>query len=236
MRTVVCIGGGRFGAMAATEAARGGARVLVVDREEQCLARRSSTAMTEDSSSILEAGAGDVFFLKGDGIVTLLDILDRWVPDMVIPGTSGHLAAFLAVEHGHRQGWSLVPSPDRQPELVKALPPNSVRLFDVGNGVIVTSFMEEGGLCLWDCGQPTTCPVTGKSNPVPMHECIAGSLIGSVDRHVVLVTSSVGTVGGISGRELRSMLHRLDGSRMGVIWGIATSCRCHGIINLLRIA
>jgi len=235
MRTVVCIGGGRFGAMAAIEARRIGARVLVVDREERCFARKSSTAVTEEPSSILSVGEGDVLFLKGDGTVTLLDILDRWVPDIVIPAASGHLAALLAVEYGHRQGRGLVPASDRLPELVEALPPRSVRLFDARNSLIVTSFMEVGGLCLEGCGQPTTCPVTGESNPVPMHECIAESLMGLVDKHVVLVTSGVGTVGGISGRELKSLLHRLDESERGVTWGVATSCRCHGIINLLRI-
>jgi hypothetical protein len=235
MRTVVCIGGGRFGAMAVHEAAKSGARVLVVDHDERCLARELSPITTKDPNAILNKDEGEVLFLDGDGIPTLMEILEGWVPDVVIPAINGHLAALLAVEHCCRRGRSLMASSDRLSELVRSLPSRSVRLCDARHSVIVTSFMEEGGLCIESCGQPTTCPITGESNPIPMNERILGSLRGMVDDHVVLVTLSVGTVGGISGRELRSLLDQLDRSDVGKTWGIATSCRCHGVINLLRI-
>lgn len=235
MRTVVCIGGGRFGAMAASEAAKSGARVLVVDRDERCLARGPSSITTKDPGAILDKVEGEVIFLEDDGIHALLEIFDRWVPDIVIPAINGHLAALLAVEHCRWRGRSLIASSDRLPELMRSLPSRSVRLCDARHSVIVTSFMEEGGWCIEGCGQPTTCPITGESNPVPMHERILESLRGMVDDHVVLVTLSVGSVGGISGRELRSLLDQLDRSDVGTTWGIATSCRCHGVINLLRI-
>lgn len=231
MRTVVCIGGGRFGSRAAAEARDRGDRVLVVDNDEHCRARAISSSAT-DRGAVLQAGREEILFLRGDGVGTLADILTEWTPDVIVPAARGHLAALVAVEWVRRHGRKVVPTPERVAALTDGLPPRSVCLVDERNGILATSFMNEGA-CADGCSQPALCPVTGRRNEVAMSELIAAALKRSSDRSVVLVTS--GAVGGISGSELSAMLSLLDEAEEGDIVGIATACRCHGVINLLRI-
>lgn len=235
MRTVVCIGGGRFGAQAAREAANGGDRVLVIDHDGRCLGRGIATAVTEDPESILDAVDGQVLFLKAEGTAALLDILETMTPELVVPAASGHLAALLAVEHCRRRGAVIAPALDLLPPFLRRLPIGSVHSSSAVNGVVVTSYMSDRGICPEGCEQPPKCPVTKRTNEVPMHEGIREALTAVVDRPLVLTTSSLGKVGGLPGGELRSMLFELDASRSGMTWGVATACRCHGITNLMRV-
>jgi hypothetical protein len=216
--------------------ARGiGYRVLVVDRDERCLARSLTDSATEIPSDILRAGKEDALFLPGDGVRTLADILGEWVPDLVVPAAGGHLAALLAVEHCRRQSRALVPAPDLLSSVRDRLPSRWVCLADEPSAVLVTSYMD-GGSCMEDCSQPVTCPVTGSTNTVPMHELIDAALRSAVDHRIVLVTSDLGAVGGVRGGDLIAMLSMLDEAGPGNTIGIATSCRCHGVLNLMRIS
>jgi hypothetical protein len=175
-----------------------------------------------------------VLFLLGDGVRTLADILDEWTPDLVVPAAPGHLAALAALERGHRRYRELVPAPNLLAPVSERLPPRAVCLTDERNAVLVTSFMGDG-LCVEDCPQPTACPVTGRANAVPMHELLDAALELAVDRHAVLSTAGPGSVGGLRGSDLVAMLAMVDEAGAGDTIGIATSCRCHGVVNLLCI-
>ena len=119
--------------------------------------------------------------------------------------------------------------------LVGKLPPRSVLISDDRLGVIVTSHMPEGRMCREDCEQPQICPVSGIPILSPMYRSITEALSGSVDRHFVLTTAGTGQFGGIEGSELKLMLASLDDLEEGATCGIATACRCHGIINLFQV-
>jgi hypothetical protein len=56
-----------------------------------------------------------------------------------------------------------------------------------------------------------------------------------VDRRFVMATTGTSQFGGIRGSELQVMLTALDDLEEGTTCGIATACRCHGIINLFRM-
>ncbi len=234
MSTVVCIGGGMFGSKAALASRRRSAKVLVIDTNESCQASKIADLITKDVDSILHAAPGEVRLFIGEGASTLDDILAHWVPDLVVPASKGHLAAHLAVEHCRRQGRRLEPISPMQ-GLAGALPPGSVLISDDKLGVIVTSHMAQGKMCREDCEQPEICPVSGTLIPSPMHHSIEEAFSGSVDRQFVMVTTGTGQFGGIKGSDLKVMLASLDDLKEGTTCGIATACRCHGIINLFRI-
>jgi len=232
MRTAVIIGGGRFGTTAAIEARMRGDRALVVDRDPGCMARGIAKEAS-DPDAVLRAGRGEVLFRQGDGAAALLDLMERWVPDLVVPAAPGHLAALLAVERGRRAARPLAPAPELAALVRERLPPRSVALIDEANAVVVTSFMGEGR-CVDGCAQDALCPVTGERHDRPMHELIRTALEGAADRSVVLISSATGTVGGLAGGDLGEMLRTVDRTGDGEAVAIATACRCHGVINLLR--
>ena len=226
MWTVVCIGGGRFGTKAAEEARR---------EAQDCPARSIITRSAERPEEILSAKVGEVLLLRGDGISCLLNILASWTPDLVVPAMRGHMAALLAVRHASRSGAALAPFPNALSALLEKLPERWVKLVDAENGVVVTSHMEDGGACIEDCMQPPVCPITGKERLLPMHQLVSSALGGTMDSTAVLVTASLGTVGGVPGRSLRSMLELIDGLDHGMTVGISTTCRCHAVTNLMHL-
>jgi len=235
MSTLVCIGGGRYGAEAVRAARLRGDRVLVVDTNEACEAGCMADAVTFEEDSILDAGPGAIQLYVGEGAATLDWILARWVPDMVVPASRGHMAAYLAMHHCLERGQCLEPLPRLQ-TLKDGLPPGSVVLSDDGCGVVAVSYMRPGGMCLVGCDQPNVCPMTGSRLASPMHRSIGKALEPAVERSYVLVTRRIDDVGGIAGMDLRSMLEWLDTMEDGTTCGVATACRCHGIMNLFRVS
>ena len=234
MRTVVCNGGGSIGSRAADEARRTGARALVIDMDRNCLASRSANAVIDNADSVLDVEAGKVLLLIGDGTSILLDIMERWVPDVVVPGARGHMAGHLAVAYCRSKGLELTPDPDLMKSMIEALPSQSIVLRDHRLAVIATSYMSEDGTCIDDCEQPDTCPVTGAPLPSPMHDVIEEALKEVVDNSIILRTSSIRVMGGIRGSGLAAMLSTMGSLEGGRTVGVATACRCHGIINLFR--
>jgi hypothetical protein len=231
MDTVVCVGGGVIGSQAATEARQRGDHALVIDSDEHCPAAQIADRKASEADEILEAGGGEVLFLPGDGITVLDDLMLRWTPERVVPGTPGHLAARLAVA---RTKGELVPFADALADLERALPPNTVQLVDREHAVIVASFMPPGGTCIERCPRPPVCPVTGRSLPEPMHVVVSTALAGTVNHAIVLVTAGTG-IGSIAGKDLQAALWTVDRLSEGETLGIATSCTCHAVINLLQL-
>lgn len=231
----ICVGGGSFGTLAALQGRAQADRTLVIDIDAQCRARPYADRIVVDPNTILDSHPGSIYLLVGDGARVLLDILDRWVPDLVVAASRGHLAAHLAVEHVMRRGKELLPSTDLVPYVIEGLPSGSVIINDLDQAVVVTSYMPSSLQCTEGCMQPPVCPVTGRDISVPMHAAIHRAVDDKVDLPIVLKTIHSDDVASVSGRELVAMLSSLD--RMGneSTTAIATACGCHGFINLLRL-
>ena len=86
--------------------------------------------------------------------------------------------------------------------------------------------------CQEGCSQPSVCPVTFKEL-TPMDVLVDRALTGAADRRSVLVTSG-SKAGAIRGTDIRKMLDALSRVGEGMTVGIATSCRCHAIVNIFR--
>lgn len=232
----ICVGGGSFGTLAALRGRAQADRTLVIDNDAQCRARPYADRITEDANSILGSHPGSIYLLVGDGARVLLDILDRWVPDLVVAASRGHLAAHLAVEHVRRQGKELRPSTDLVPSVIEALPPGSVLVSDLDQGVVVTSYVPSSIQCPEGCVQPPVCPVTGQHISEPMHAAIHRAVYDKVDMPIVLKTAHADDVASVTGQEMVAMLSSLDRIEDEGTAAIATACVCHGFINLFRLS
>jgi hypothetical protein len=231
----VCVGGGSIGTKAARAALEMGCAVLLVDERPDCLAAPLARTTHSSIDAVPLGRRGEAHLLLGDATPTLLDILEQAVPDMVVPAVRGHFAALLAREYVARSGGALIPERELLRESLLSIPGEKVILSDEKEGVLMLSHMPEGRECNPNCSQPGRCPVTGKWHEVPMHSLIARALAGKGERHIVLVTESMGRVGLLRGQQLLSMLSGLDTMSKGDRAAIATTCGCHGIINFLRL-
>ncbi|HOB38992.1 MAG TPA: hypothetical protein PKI40_08030 [Methanomassiliicoccaceae archaeon] len=233
MSTAVCLGGGEIGRQGIRCLLEEGARVLLVDPNENCLARSLCQGTVDTPDQVLDHEDGKALYLKGDGSDVLADIMLRWIPDEVIPAAPGHLAAHLAMAWSSKRYRNLHPFGGPLLRAVDVLPTGTVQFIDSVNGIMMASHMPSGTDCQEDCEQPSICPVTGKGPLTPMNKLIERALAETVDRHSILVTHGR-KVGKIRGDTIKDMLEVIDRAGEGTIIGIATSCRCHAIANIFR--
>lgn len=234
MSTAICLGGGEIGRLGIQDLLDEGARVLLVDPDENCSARLLCDRSVCSPDAVLESDEGEVLYLKGDGPAVLADVLHRWTPSKIVPAAPGHLAARLAMAWANRTYRRLHPFGGSLLRVVDMLPPGTVQMLDSANGVLVASNMPSGMACRIECGQPSVCPVTGNENPTPMYCLIDKALVEAADRRSVLVTSGT-RVGVLQGESIREMLDVLNNMEGGMTIAIATSCRCHAIVNMFRL-
>lgn len=83
------MGGGSYGTRAALQGRAQADRTLVIDIDAQCRARTHTDRVVEDADSILDSPPGSIYLLLEDGTLELLNILDKWVPDLVVAASRG---------------------------------------------------------------------------------------------------------------------------------------------------
>lgn len=106
--------------------------------------------------------------------------------------------------------------------------PNPIR---TASGTIYTSFATF--ICPDYCSEPgEICTKTGKMRPGNLYEVLNSVFVPGYDVAVLRSWQLAPGVGGYPGISLRE-LHWLVGSKPGR-YLIATSCRCHGVVNALE--
>ncbi|HIJ69047.1 MAG TPA: hypothetical protein HPP57_06055, partial [Deltaproteobacteria bacterium] len=106
--------------------------------------------------------------------------------------------------------------------------PNPIR---VPSGTLYASFATF--LCPDYCSEPEEiCTHTGKERPGNLYEVFGGVLASGFDVAVLRSWQLAPGVGGYPGRSLRQLLAGI-GSKPGR-YLIATSCRCHGVMDALE--
>jgi hypothetical protein len=231
---LVCVGGGRIGSDAALLGKGRGWSVVVIDRDPTCYAKGIADEILQCPPQKEFWKQGRITLALGDATEVLLDIIEKRVPEYVVPGASGHLLAKLSVSYLRRRGFRLIPDSQSSVEVARQLPGEIIQVHDEENGLIVVSRMPLDRECMDDCKQPFNCPVTGDVISSPMHEIINNAIRGRTDREVIAVTSWLGHYGVLKGDIIEKTLDVLQGMGEGELLGIATSCRCHGILNVLR--
>lgn len=114
------------------------------------------------------------------------------------------------------------------PEEVDLRVPNPIR---TPSGTVYASFATF--VCPDYCSEPDEiCTHTGKKRPGNLYEFLSGVEAPGFDVLVLRSWQLAPGVGGYTGRSLRKLAAEV-GKKPGA-WLIATSCRCHGVINALE--
>ncbi|MFP4197638.1 MAG: hypothetical protein ACLFS6_08330 [Methanomassiliicoccales archaeon] len=228
---VLVAGGGELGSQAARAVLREGREVTVVDEDEGCEAGALANRVIR---SVDDHGpGGGVQLLIGDAFRSTLALMRRTEVDLLVPAVPGHLAGRLVMLHLLDHGCKLEPTPQLLRSMASVIPSRLIHLEDPENGLLATSYMVSGR-CRPGCEQPPRCPETGEVRERPMHELLREAMTWAVSRHEVLVPETIGGVGCLRGEQVRALLENAARLRKGETFGVATSCRCHGIVNLFR--
>ncbi|MDR3556766.1 MAG: hypothetical protein P4L55_18595 [Syntrophobacteraceae bacterium] len=114
------------------------------------------------------------------------------------------------------------------PEGVDRQVPNALR---VASGAVYASFATF--LCPDCCNEPEEiCTHTGKKRPGNLYDVLGGVRVPGFEALVLRSWQLAPGVGGYPGRSLRQLAARI-GAGPGA-WLVATSCRCHAVINALE--
>jgi len=234
----LCIGGGNFGTKAAIQSRDMGAVTLAIDPDPKSKICSSADVLLTDPEQVEYGLNGKIQVLNGDGCKLFREIFSLREPDIVVPAAPGHLIAKVAKNILYEKGMAAEPFEEAYSLLIKRLDPGLVQIEDRENAVVVTSYMDEGKMCIENCNQPKVCPVTKKVKELPMHKLLWKSMEGLSDNRIVLhslLLNDIGGVGGIIGKDISHMLQILDEVEPNTTISVATSCSCHGITNLLKL-
>ncbi|MHC1585755.1 MAG: hypothetical protein ACXQS7_05805 [Candidatus Syntropharchaeia archaeon] len=226
---IICAGGGYFGAKAAEIARKNGAHVLVIDKDERCLASKicEEVRFPEDVEGI----EGAVLVI-GDAIQTLINLLDKTVPDLIVPAVPGHVMGRVCKFLLESRGMEVRTPRKLIKEVLRGIPEKLV----VSSGdLIITSYMPEGNICAENCTQPEKCPVTGRKKPAPMYKILEFSIWDVTDHGRIFISRQIGGAGGINGSEVFEELKALERISPPFSMAVGTSCPCHGILNVFEI-
>lgn len=211
-RTVLIIGGGKYGAKAGRYFKEQAARVILVDNNPDCPAREF-------------ASSGDFF---------ASDAKDAWKlalrlkPDFIVPTHPGHTLGKWLGEYFH-----LLPLPDYLPRVLGRLPSSLVLGCDETDAVLVSSYMGNGELCDGDCLPGSDrCTKTGKPRPAPLYRLLDYAISGLFDCGRIFESEQMAAgVGAIRAPEFIALVREIEAGKPRTL-AVGTACRCHGVLSL----
>lgn len=207
------IGGGRFGRIA-------------VDR---ILARKHSATITVVDPRTDAYHRDGITTIRQHGIAWLRSRLVPAAPvDVVVPAAPIHVAAdWIASALAHR----FIIDPVFVPDAWLRRLPHAVR---GPRGRVYVSHADF--ICPDDCPEPERiCTHTGKPRPVDLFDLLGRLTLGDMVPVVVRSHQLLPGVGGIYPADLMLAL-QTAGEAPARLLMIATACRCHGVLDVFRLA
>ena len=238
-KLIVVAGGGYFGTKAVRLAKDVGGRVVAIDSRIDCEASKFVDEIVEgeDLRGALNVRAGSATLYVCDAVEFLFRLMRATVPDYIVPSIPGHLAGKLVKNWLEREGLVVECGSEAMRDIVGGIPEGLVVHQDEGMGIIITSYMREGGQCKVPCDQPLDrCKTTGRPKSGPMYRILTYATRDKVTLSRILLSHNLrGEVGLFEGTELMSFLSDAIGLKAPYSIAIGTSCSCHGILNLFSV-
>ena len=236
-KLVFVMGGGRFGKKALTHLKGRGAKVLVIDINPDCMASSEADVLGVDLSVLVSLKPEQAAFLVGDAVDLLTSLLETNIPDLVVTAIPGNAVAKIVEVWLAKRDIKLKPCPKIVPKVLENLPKNLVSFVDKTSGIIVVSYMPSNKRCKENCVPPSgICALTCKPKLTSMYKLLKFSVFKHTDFSGILNSKQLtGGLGAIDGKELHSILKRLDTYHKPYTLAIGTACACHGILNLGKV-
>jgi len=227
---ILILGGGRYGTIALRKLSGRSERVIVVDADPMCEASKYVERITLN----YEIPQKSSLLVLGDGISFLIYVLERKViPDFVIFTVPRNVvASFLASQIntlGRRVEFD-VPS---MLAAAERIPDRYLVAKDMRYAVIVASYAKNH-ICMNGCMQPDVCPVSGEKHERTMVEILRDAVKGDYVRIFESKLLDKG-VGGVSGAELFEFYRNIKNIEHGTHLAVGTACKCHGIVNFMKV-
>jgi len=236
-KLVFVMGGGNFGTKALKYLKAKRSKVLVADVNPDCMAKSEVDVQAADLGVADSLVDGQTAFLVGDAVELLLPLLGTKVPDLVVTAIPGNAAAKVVKSWLSKRGYKLEPYRTVIPRVLENIPKSLVSFVDEDSAVIVVSYMPSHMRCRENCMPPKDfCASTGRPKLTSMDKLLEFSVYNLMDTSTIFRSRQLtGGLGAIDGKELHSLLKRLDSLHKPFTLAIGTACDCHGILNLTEV-
>ncbi|OUJ18652.1 Pyridine nucleotide-disulfide oxidoreductase [Methanonatronarchaeum thermophilum] len=232
---VFVAGGGFFGKKASQWFKDRDAKVLVVDIDRE-KAIDFVDIEVDISNAYSEIDSGVIGFLKGDATDCFIELTEVVFPKIVVPAIPGHFLGRISKKILTNNGFEVKSiEPSIFKEIVNEVPDDLILTKDYENGVLITSYMQEGE-CSENCPQPIDiCTATQKNKNGLMSDILDEAIEGFSDYHNVLISHGINGAGYIEGSDIQKLIKDIHQLESGATLSIGTSCSCHGILNCIKI-
>ena len=237
-KLVFVMGGGNFGTKALRYLTAKNAKVLVVDVNPDCLASSEADVQATDLNATDSLATGQSAFLVGNAVEYLLLFLETKVPDLVVTAVPGNVVAKAVERWLSNRGYKFKPYKKAVSSVLENIPKGLVSFVDEDSAVIVVSYMPSNMRCRDDCMPPKDfCASTGRPKLASMDKLLDFGAHNHTDVSMILTSRQLtGGLGAINGKELHSLLKRLETLQKPFTLAIGTACDCHGVLNLAEVA
>ena len=235
-KQVFVMGGGKFGTHALRYLKAKGAKVLVVDVNLGCNANSEVDVQTTEFSVLDSLDEWKAAFLEGDAVDLLAALLETKVPDMVVTAIPGNVVAKVVDGWLMKRGIKLEPYLEVIPKVLENIPESLVSFVDYIWGVMVVSYMPFNMRCKENCmPQKDVCTSTGRPKIASIDKLLKFCVYDLTDVSGILCSRQLtGGLGALDGKELYSLLKRLENLHIPYTFAIGTACDCHGILKLTK--
>lgn len=234
-KLILVAGGGYFGSIAVESLVKMKARVIVVDVNGSCKASKYVNKILKPTVTA-NPNDGEAYLIVYDSVKYLIEMFkSNTIPDIIVPAIPGHFIGRFLKSYLEAEGFNVTPDHKSAITTLESKILNDVVLdVNIGEGVIVVSYMPKGLKCRIPCIQPEVCPVTGKAKKTPMY-LLLESAISNISYPRILQSHLISqNVGGVQGSTIHKLLDEIINSNMLKI-AVGTACKCHGIVNFFNI-
>jgi len=251
MNLVIIAGGGRFGLKAVEYIKKYNYPAVLIDNNPNCFAAKFATKKFEEFNfNIKDLKDGEIFFLNQD-IEVVIDLINKLVPEIIIPVAPIHLMASLLSSFLLKYSIRLIPDVDVTKIFSDNINPELLLNHISDLGAVYLSYAKIDELCPDNCSGPITyCPNFKREKPITITDYVKEYLEttntvkvknGNISEIVVVNESYqlMPGLGGLKGKDMQDTLNILQEnisilSSQKFKISIATTCNCHGVINFYK--
>ena len=209
----------------------------MADVNSNCIASSEVDVQAAGFSVLDSLADGQAAFLVGDAVDLLLGLMETKVPDLVVTAIPSNAVAKVVEGWLAKRGIKLEVHRKVIQKVLENIPKSLVSVVDEYSGVIVVSYMPSHMRCRENCMPPKdVCASTGRPKLASMDKLLEFGVYNNVDASAILMSRQLtGGLGAIDGKELQSLLKRLENLNKPYTLAIGTACDCHGILNLAKV-
>lgn len=244
-KSVIVVGGGRFGLRAVRVAKESDAKVVVIDKNADCPASGLATSIVKDGDigRIQRMNKGETILFVHDGVDLLLQLIELSSPDYissatdyVSPAIPGHLMGMVVKKWFEKKGYTLKIESHILDTILEGLPDSLVLNVDRGRSRITASYMPRELKCPIPCPHPKEfCYITKKPKTETIYRIFESATSKTVDISKIFISHQLGPgVGAVRGEEISDTLELLKQLHPPYDMVVGTACECHGILNVFQ--